>query len=146
MDNVVTSTIAWEGGGQWREYEGGITDWQQQSERARAWLASEAAAPAPASKTSKAPRPAAPPAPATAQTAAQPAAKRKLSYKEQRELDALPARIDALEAEQAAIRAQLADGTLYQSDLPKAIALQARDSAIEEELLHALERWEALGA
>ena len=62
------------------------------------------------------------------------------------ELDALPARIDALEAEQAAIRAQLADGTLYQSDLPKAIALQARDSAIEEELLHALERWEALGA
>ena len=62
------------------------------------------------------------------------------------ELDALPARIDALEAEQAAIRAQLADGTLYQSDLLKAIALQARDSAIEEELLHALERWEALGA
>ena len=62
------------------------------------------------------------------------------------ELDALPARIDALEAEQAAIRAQLADSTLYQSDLPKAIALQARDSAIEEELLHALERWEALGA
>ena len=147
MDNVVTSTIAWEGGGQWREYEGGITDWQQQSERARAWLAPEAAAPA--SKTSKAPRPAAPPAPAAAQTAAksaaQPAVKRKLSYKEQRELDALPARIDALEAEQAAIRAQLADGTLYQSDLPKAIALQARDSAIEEELLHALERWEALG-
>ena len=55
----------------------------------------------------------APPAPATAQTAAksaaksaaQPAVKRKLSYKEQRELDALPARIDALEAEQAAIRA-----------------------------------------
>ena len=146
MDNVVTSTIAWEGGGQWREYEGGITDWQQQSERARAWLAPETAAPAPASKTSKAPRPAAPPAPATAQPAAQPAVKRKLSYKEQRELDALPARIDALEAEQAAIRAQLADGTLYQSDLPKAIALQARDSAIEEELLHALERWEALGA
>ena len=150
MDNVVTSTIAWEGGGQWREYEGGITDWQQQSERARAWLAPETAAPAPASKTSKAPRPAAPPAPAAAQTAAksaaQPAVKRKLSYKEQRELDALPARIDALEAEQAAIRAQLADGTLYQSDLPKAIALQARDSAIEEELLHALERWEALGA
>ena len=146
MDNVVTSTIAWEGGGQWREYEGGITDWQQQSERARAWLAPETAAPAPASKTSKAPRPAAPPAPATAQTAAQLAVKRKLSYKEQRELDALPARIDALEAEQAAIRAQLADGTLYQSDLPKAIALQARDSAIEEELLHALERWEALGA
>ena len=154
MDNVVTSTIAWEGGGQWREYEGGITDWQQQSERARAWLAPEAAAPAPASKTSKTLRPAAQPAPAAAQTAArsaaksaaQPAVKRKLSYKEQRELDALPARIDALEAEQTAIRAQLADGTLYQSDLPKAIALQARDSAIEEELLHALERWEALGA
>ena len=99
MDNVVTSTIAWEGGGQWREYEGGITDWQQQSERARAWLAPETAAPAPASKTSKAPRPAALPAPAIAQTDAKPAVKRKLSYKEQRELDALPARIDALEAE-----------------------------------------------
>ena len=72
--------------------------------------------------------------------------KKKLGYKDQRELDALPARIEALEAEQADIRARLADGALYQADLQAAIALQARDGAIEDELMHALERWEQLGS
>jgi ATP-binding cassette subfamily F protein uup len=76
-----------------------------------------------------------------------PAAKaRKLSYKEQRELDALPARIAALETEQASINAQLADGTLYASDNAKALQLAQRNAAIDGELLEALERWEALGA
>ena len=56
----------------------------------------------------------------------------------------MPAQIEALEAEQAALRAELADGSLYQSDLQRAIALQARDGAIDEELTAALERWEAL--
>jgi len=72
--------------------------------------------------------------------------KRKLSYKEQRELDALPGQIEALEAEQASIRAELADGTLYGSDLERAIALQQRDGEIEEALMLALERWEVLGS
>ena len=58
----------------------------------------------------------------------------------------MPGHIEALEAEQAGIRAALADGTLYQSNLQEAIALQARDAAIDDELTAALERWETLGA
>ena len=75
-----------------------------------------------------------------------PAAKvRKLSYKEQRELEALPQRIADLEAEQASISSHLADGTLYASDNAKAMQLAQRNTAIETELLETLERWEALG-
>jgi ATP-binding cassette subfamily F protein uup len=137
LDNVVTSTIAWEGdpafGGRpgfWREYEGGYEDWKRQRERARV------APPAPA----PAPRPAAAPAPAAA------APKAKLSYKEQRELDGLPARIEALEAEQKALQAQLADPATYTRDPQAATALHTRHEALEAELLQALERWEALAS
>ena len=142
LDNVGTSTIAWEGDpaqggapGLWREYEGGYEDWQLQ--RKRALSLREAAAPAP--RPAAAAAPAASPAPRTA-------AVRKLSYKEQRELDALPARIEALEAEQAALAARLADGTLYTQQAQAVPALQARHGEIDAELLQALERWEVLGA
>ena len=80
------------------------------------------------------------PAPATAPKA------RKLSFKEQRELDALPERIAALEAEQQAITAALADGTLYATDNARALAQAARSAQIDDELMTALERWETLGA
>ncbi|MBA2965429.1 MULTISPECIES: ATP-binding cassette domain-containing protein [Ramlibacter] len=137
LDNVVTSTIAYEGEGRWREYEGGVEDWLVQSQRARAIAAAAATPAAPA-------RPAAAPAPAATPAAAA-VARRKLSYKEQRELDALPARIQALEAEQAALQAELADGTLYVRDAARAAQLGTRNAAIDDELLAALERWEALG-
>ena len=137
LDNVVTSTIAWEGdpafGGRpgfWREYEGGYEDWKRQRERAR--VAPPAAAPAP--------RPAVAPAPAAA------APRAKLSYKEQRELDGLPARIEALEAEQKALQAELADPATYARDVQAVPALHARHEALEAELLQALERWEALAS
>lgn len=130
LDHVVTSTIAWEGQGQWREYEGGITDWLTQSQRSRPQPAANPAPPA-AKPETPSPAPASP-------------ARRKLSYKEQRELQALPELISALETEQTALRAELADGALYQSDLPRAIALQKRDAEIEEQLLAALERWQQL--
>jgi ATP-binding cassette subfamily F protein uup len=139
LDHVVTSTIAWEGDpafggrpGLWREYEGGYEDWKLQRERARALA--EAAAPAPAA----APKPAEPPRPAAART--------KLSYKEQRELDALPARIEALEAEQKALNDLLADPVLYAREPQRAAELHARHAAIDEELMAALERWEALAS
>ncbi|TFY98272.1 ATP-binding cassette domain-containing protein [Ramlibacter humi] len=135
LDNVVTSTIAFEGDGRWREYEGGVQDWLQQSQRSRAW-AEAAAAPAP--KATPASAPTAVPAPASS-------ARRKLSYKEQRELETLPERIDALEKEQATIAAELADGSLYASDAGRATQLATRSAAIEDELMSALERWEALG-
>ena len=137
LDNVVTSTLAWDGPGQWREYEGGVQDWLQQSARWQALREAQAPTPPPDTSTKRS-------APSTdARGLLQ---KKKLGYKDQRELDALPARIEALEAEQADIRARLADGALYQADLQAAIALQARDGAIEDELMHALERWEQLGS
>ena len=70
---------------------------------------------------------------------------RKLSFKEQRELQALPALVAALELEQAAIAGELADGSLYRRDAERASELGARNARIEEELLEALERWEILG-
>ena len=137
VDAVVTSTVAWEGDadyggkpGLWREYEGGITDWQQQRERSRVLATAASVAP-----------PAA--APAASAPAAAPRAKR--SYKEQREFDALPARISALEAEQKAIGETIADPSLYAKDAQRATELHARFAQIDDELLAALERWEALG-
>jgi len=79
--------------------------------------------------------------------AATPAAKpKKLGYKEQRELDALPARIEALEVEQKELAALLASAELYAEDPVRAEAAQMRHAQIDDELLAALERWEALGA
>jgi ATP-binding cassette subfamily F protein uup len=148
LDNAVTSTIAWEGDpayggrpGLWREYEGGYEDWKTQRERTRVALAATAPAPAPSS----APAPSATPArsaPAPAPTAAP----RKLSYKEQRELEALPARIEALEAEQKALAERLADAGFYTREPQNVAAAQARMAAIDDELLAELERWEALGS
>jgi ATP-binding cassette subfamily F protein uup len=139
LDNVVTSTIAWEGDpafggrpGLWREYEGGYEDWKVQ--RARSAAISTAASKAAAKDSA-----AAAPAPA------KPAARSKLSYKDQRELDALPARIDALEQEQKRIHERLASNALYTQEPQLVPQLQARNEAIEEELMAALERWEALG-
>ena len=139
LDNVVTSIIAAEGDGHWREYEGSVQDWLTQSRRAREIAEQQANK---AAKETKA-APAAPaPTPASAPAVATP--KRKLSYKDQRELDQLPARIEALEAEQKAIQAELADGSLYNSHYERAVSLQQRDAAIEEELLEALMRQEEL--
>jgi ATP-binding cassette subfamily F protein uup len=70
----------------------------------------------------------------------------KLGYREQRELDALPARVEALEAEQRAIDARLADPAFFVAEPRRAAELAARHAAIEEELMQCLERWEALGA
>jgi ABC transport system ATP-binding/permease protein len=134
LDNVVTSTIAFEGDGRWREYEGGVQDWLTQSRRSQAI----------AQAAQSAFR--APPAPAAVKAPSAPAvARKKLSYKEQRELDALPDRVAELEAEQKAIAGEMADGSIYARDGSRAAALTARNSAIDDELMAALERWEALG-
>jgi ABC transport system ATP-binding/permease protein len=145
LDNVVTSTIAWEGddefGGQaglWREYEGGYEDWKTQRARAAALRAQT---------TRAVDKPAATPAAKAPAAVAAPANKpRKLSYKDQRELDGLPARIDALEAEQRDLATLLADAGVYTSDPARAAQAQARHAALDAELMLALERWEALGA
>jgi ATP-binding cassette subfamily F protein uup len=131
LDNVVTQSIVFEGAGKLTEIVGGYADWlawRQRQQRA----ASEnvpAASPRPSQ-----------PAPAKA------APKSKLSYKEARELEALPAQLAGLEAEQAQIAKRLADPALYQSCPQEAAVLQTRSEAIEAELLDALARWEALEA
>ena len=143
LDNVVTSTIAFEGDGHWREYEGSVQDWLIQSKRAREIAEQRLAA---------APPPSAAPAPAPA--AAEPAASRagtprkKLSYKDQRELDGLPAQIETLEAEQKRITEmlELDGGAIYAADASRAAELSERHARIDDELLAALERQEELGA
>jgi ATP-binding cassette subfamily F protein uup len=142
LDNVVTSTIVWEGDespGRWREYEGGYEDWLAQSERSRALRA--AAPPRVAAAGAKVAAEAPPVAAPT------PAAKpRKLSYKEQRELDELPARIEALEAEQKSLAAFLAEPESYVKEAQRAVQAQKRHAEIDDLLMAALERWEELGS
>jgi ABC transport system ATP-binding/permease protein len=79
-------------------------------------------------------------------TGAKPVAKRKLSYKEQRELDELPSRIEALEAEQKRLSEQLAGTALYAESPQRVAEVHARHGQIDEELMALLERWEALSA
>jgi ABC transport system ATP-binding/permease protein len=141
LDNVVTSLIAWEGDpefggrpGLWREYEGGIADWRVQRARSRTAVAQPAAA---------SPAPAGPAMPAAAATSR---LRGKLGYKEQRELDALPARIEALEAEQKGIADLLASVELYTEQPQRVNELQSRYDRIDEELTAALTRWEALAS
>jgi ABC transport system ATP-binding/permease protein len=134
LNNVVTSTLVSEGDGAWREYVGDVEDWMTQS--ARAQMNSANAAPAPVAQASK-------PAPAAAAPASN-TAKRKLSYKEQRERDALPETIAALEKEQAEIAAQLEDGQLFATDPAKATQLSTRHAEVEAQWLLAMERLDEL--
>ncbi len=139
LDNVVTSTIAYEGNGLWREYEGGVQDWLLQSRRSKEIQLAANAIAANAQQTG---------AKGQKYTKSSDLKKtltpQKLSNKAQRELDTLQARIDLLEREQAALRAELADANLYARDPERATDLYARDAAIEEEMLTAMTRWEEL--
>ncbi len=145
LDNVVTSTIVNESTpdepGRWREYEGGVTDWLTQSQRARtlqAQLNKSAAGGADKRGAAQA-KPTGAVAPVTTAPV-----RKKLSYKEQRELQELPGRIAALEAEQKSLSDQLADPASYASATVRISEMQERFAQIDEELLHALERWEVL--
>lgn len=130
MDNVVTSTWVFDGKGHIDEYIGGYQDYleqrpdqtavDQKSDVKKALAKTEAAAAAAAPK------------------------KVKLSYKDQRALEQLPAEMEALEKEQVDINAKLADGTLFVSDNAQAMQLSARLTAIDEALLEKLERWDQL--
>jgi ABC transport system ATP-binding/permease protein len=149
LDNVVTSTIAWEGDvhpALWREYEGGYEDWKLQRGRALSLRDEAERKDAAAAKGRRAGAPSSTAAPAAATVKTVAAKPRKLSYKEQRELDGLPARIEALEREQKDLGAILASAELYAEDPPRAEAAQMRYAQIDDELLAALERWETLGA
>jgi ABC transport system ATP-binding/permease protein len=136
LDNVATSVIASEGEGKWREYVGGFSDWQTQS--ARSQEMAEARAPKEAAPAAAAPKDS-----ATGRNAQRSV---KLSFKEQRELEELPKRIEALETEQKTIGATIEEGSIFAKDAQEGTRLSERYAAIDEELLIALERWEELEA
>jgi len=134
LDNVVTEVIVSEGQGLWREYVGGFSDWERVRASAPAQAAGQPAKPA-AAKAGAAPEPGAPVA-----------KKVKLSYKDQRELEELPKLIASLEDEQSAIAAMLASADFYKTNPADARRITARNAEIDDLLLDALERWEALEA
>ncbi len=132
LDNVVTQVIVAEGHGQWREYVGGYSDWERVRKRDLAPVSRE---------TKKSEQKTAP-----ADAPMQVVKPKKLSFKEQRELDELPQRIAALETEQADISARLADPDLYRKEPGEVHKLNQRFAEIDTLLMEALERWEAIEA
>ena len=117
---VVTSIYAFEGNGRVREYVGGYSDWRQASQ----------ARPTPAPRRR-------PPPPVKRP-------RQGLTYLEQRELETCPERLEALEAEQARLHAQLADPDLFRRDLVAFQTIMARLTALETDLPAAYARWEEL--
>jgi ATP-binding cassette subfamily F protein uup len=162
LDNVVTSCLVAEGNGLWREYEGGITDWQAQSKLMATLAEAQNPVATTASSSPKAdsgsPKVAAMQATDAAAARAETpvagpsvspasrASRVKLNYKEQRELDGLPAKIDALEKEQNEINALLGEGSIFQTDPKRATTLAKRASELDDLVLAAMERWEALSS
>jgi ABC transport system ATP-binding/permease protein len=156
LDNVVTSTLVFEGGGRVNEYVGGYTDWvrQRKTRAPKAQVpAAAAASPAapdvvPAGATSPrrtAPGPATPePAVRAASVATASAPARRLSYKEQRELTAMPEKIQRLELEQAELQAAIADPALFQGNDPRGAAALQKLQSLAAELESAYARWDAL--
>ncbi len=126
IDNVVTSILAFEGDGVWGEYVGGYQDWLRQKRLRNA----------PKSAPQPTPQRAAPTKPA--------ATKKRLSYKEQRELDSMPQAIDALEAQQNELQQRIASPEFYRQDkaqIADALAALERSQAA---LAAAYARWDQL--
>ncbi len=128
LNNVVTSTLVFEGDGLVNDYDGGYDDWCRQ----------RAAAVSPR---------------ATMNTNSEPTRKpasrertRKLTYQEQRDLESLPARIDALETEQQELHTAMSAPSFYQQPKSDITAATARLAALESELATAFARWESLDA
>ena len=148
LDNVTTQVIAFAGDGQLVEIAGGYSDWQ----RYRAGMVASAAETAPASAASAATARAVPVSPAvpagtTAPAPAAPAkAKPRLSFKETRELEAMPATIERIEGEIAAVGMVLADPATYTREPAELKALQSKLAGFEDDLARAMQRWEDLEA
>jgi ATP-binding cassette subfamily F protein uup len=120
LDNVVTQTLAAEGGGAWKEYVGGYTDWVRQR---------------PAALTEDK---------ASSKAAVREKGKVKLSYKEARELESLPKEIEALEAEQGLLTAKMSAPEYFRQSPEALKADQQRNDELEALLMKKLQRWEAL--
>ncbi|MEY3950384.1 MAG: hypothetical protein RJB21_142 [Pseudomonadota bacterium] len=138
LDNVVTSIIAYEGDGFWREYEGGYEDWKIQKKRSEDYKnQSNVAEPVKATKVEIAEVPKQAPKPAKSNV-------QKLNSKERQELENIPGQIELLENEQASIGEKLGDAELYKNQPQQVIVLQDRLKNIEEDLMTLMTRWEDL--
>ena len=131
LDNVVTSMIAYEGDGLWREYEGGYEDYKVQKQRSAVIISDHD------------------PKPAEVKTPAKPvsnrsATKSKLSSKEKIELEQLPVKIDELEQEQLLINQRLSDPEIYKNDPQLMISLKEKLIVTTNQLELSMSRWEFL--
>jgi ATP-binding cassette subfamily F protein uup len=142
LDNVVTQTLAAEGGGRWREYAGGYTDWLRQT----APPVVEGVERPPPSREASGHSSTHSLHPSGRGARQSERSRVKLSYKETRELEALPREIEALEAEQQALTARVSSPDYYRQPPDILRADQARSTEIEAQLMEKLERWEALEA
>jgi ATP-binding cassette subfamily F protein uup len=143
LDNVVTSIIAYEGDGFWREYEGGYEDWKIQKKRSEEYRSNQSGSSEPAKSKS----PASEPVKATSNKEApkpQKSAVQKLNGKERAELEAIPLQIDDLEKEQASISESLGDPEIYKNRPADVITLQENLKIIEAKLSALMARWEDL--
>jgi ATP-binding cassette subfamily F protein uup len=121
LNNVVTSTLAWEGEGKWKEYPGGYDDWLSQRLQSAV--------------------------PETGGAGASPARRRSpLNGKEKREWEALPAKIEALEAEQEALAARIASAEFFQQPRESQQTVLERNGKIPTEMEKLFQRWAELEA
>ncbi len=134
LDNVVTATLVMEGEGRVGEYVGGYTDWQRQREARR--------------KTAARQRPSSPSGTASASparsAAAEPKQKQKLTYSQRLELEALPARVERLEARMAELSERLNDPDLYARPAEEIRRINEEVAALQAEIDAAYASWEAL--
>lgn len=131
LDNVVTSMIAYEGDGLWREYEGGYEDYKVQKQRSAVIISDHD------------PKPAEVKAPAKP-VSNRSATKSKLSSKEKIELEQLPVKIDELEQEQLLINQRLSDPEIYKNDPKLMISLKEKLIVTTNQLELSMRRWEFL--
>jgi ATP-binding cassette subfamily F protein uup len=141
LDNIVTSTLAFEGGGRIVEYVGGWDDYLRQSRARHELGAGTPGEPGPITESSRGARTATKPTASIEPERGTAQPNRKLSYKEQRELDSLPAHIEALEAEQRRLRHESESPEFYRERADHIRAVLARIDAIGAELDTAMARW-----
>ncbi len=126
INNVVTSTLVFEGNARVKEYVGGYEDWLRQKQTSTLETPKASAAQPKAKKDNK--------------------ASKKLSYKDQRELDELPQKIESLDAELEQLTTAMADPGFFQQDKDTIAQATSRLEQVEQALAQAYERWETLEA
>jgi len=130
LDNVVTNTLVFEGDGHIGEYVGGYSDWLEQVKQAETRQAAAAAQAKPVEPAK----------------AAAPTPKKKLGYKEQKELDSLPGRIETLETRQRELNEAINSADFYKQDAETVKRLLAQAQTLEADLEAAYQRWNELDA